>query len=81
MRVLLSYLLNSSPLPKSEKSNMGGAMISLFRGFVSSYIEAIIEEISSRNIRNMTYNFLNSEIGTALGTGYDPKQIHKNWYS
>ena len=54
VRVSFSYLLNSSPLPKSEKSNMGGAMIRLFRGFVSSYIEAIIEEISSRKIRNIT---------------------------
>ena len=81
VKVSLSYLLNLSPLPEFEKSNMGGAMIRLSRGFVTSYIEAIIDEISSRNIISMTYNFLNSEIGITLGAGPDPKQRHENWYS
>ena len=59
---------------------MGGAMIRLSWEFVSSYIEVIIDKVSSRNIISMTYNFLNSEIGITLGTGPGPKQTNKNWH-
>lgn len=78
--MLLLYLLNLSPSPEFEKSFMGGAMIRLSREFVSSYIEVIIDKVSSRNIISMTYNFLNSEIGITLGTGPGPKQRNKNWH-